>query len=326
MEPQSYNSTYIVNRRRKEANIHPLQECIQTIDLQLDHLWLLRSSLQQLHLPPIQADIPNLQDLSLSSIIRQQEVTLQEVRANIERSIDTIIGIPEDVDPTSDKWLSLANYKKHNGEQLIANPIIYLPIYFTRVKDRTGTLQSSPINPSDYLPTDEAYFLNTRSLDPVDYLTSSHSSFLQTHRARNYNTSEADSNTNKYFCLDLLPPPEDPSTKHLLPHLGDTYLRNGDPFYKRLSVGDSIYIPKDRTIGKVLSWAQGSVDYQLTWAFSNPTNTVREDDHWYPVGEEESTKTTSLGQFVIALPNAHPTRRLFAHVSPYTAEDSNFLA
>ena len=206
MEPKPINSTYIVNRRRKEANIHPLQECIRTIDLQLDHLWLLRTSLQQLHLPPIQTDIPKLQDLSLASIIRQQEVTLQEVRANIERSIDTIIGIPEDVDPTSNDWLSLADYDTHNREQLIANPIIYLPIYFSRSKDRTGTLQSSPINPSDYLPTNEAYFLNTRALDSVDYLTSSQSSFLQTHRARTYNTSEADSNTNKYFCLDLLPP------------------------------------------------------------------------------------------------------------------------
>ena len=315
MESQSYNSNYIVNRRRKEANIHPLQECIRTIDLQLDHLWILRTSLQQLHLPPIEANIPNipnLQDLSLASIIRQQEVTLQEVRADIERSIDTIIGIPEDVDPTSDERLSLADYKKYNGEQLIANPIIYLPIYFTRAKDRTGTLQSSPINPSDHLPTDEAYFLNTRSLDSVDYLTSSQVK----HTPIPTSTS----------ALTSFPPPEDHITRHLLPHLGDTYLRNGDPFYKRLAVGDSIYLPRDRTIGKVLCWAHGKVDYCLTWAFSNPTNTVREDNHWHPVGEEESTKTTSLGHFRIALPNAHPTRRLFAHVSPYTAEDSHFLA
>ena len=86
MEPQFYNST-----------------CIRTIDLQLDHLWLLRSSLQHLHLPPIKVDLPNLQDLSLASIIRQQEVTLQEVKTNIERSIDTTIGIPKDVDLTSEE-------------------------------------------------------------------------------------------------------------------------------------------------------------------------------------------------------------------------------
>ena len=109
MKPQSYNSTYIVNRRRKEANIHRLQEYIRSIALQLAHFWLLCSSLQHLHLPPIEVDLPNLQDLSLASIIRQQEISLQEVRANIECSIDTIIGIPEDIDPTSNNWISLAD-------------------------------------------------------------------------------------------------------------------------------------------------------------------------------------------------------------------------
>ena len=125
--PNPNDSTYIVNRRRKEANIQPLQECIRTIEQQLDHLHILRSSIDNLTLPEIQ--VPNLSDLSLQSILRQQEVTLQEIKANIECSIDTIIGIPEDVDPTGGDWLSLAHHRKHRGENTITNPTIYLPIF-----------------------------------------------------------------------------------------------------------------------------------------------------------------------------------------------------
>lgn len=320
--PNPNDSTYIVNRRRKEANIQPLQECIKTIEQQLDHLHILRSSIAHLTLPAIQ--VPNLSDLSLQSILRQQEVTLQEVKANIERSIDTIIGIPEDVDPTADNWISLAHKDNHQGNNLITNPIIYLPIFFNRAKDNTGTLQSIPINPSDYLPTDEAYFEHCKGLDPVHYTVSSHSSYLQTHKTRTYYTGQADFNTNKYFCR-LDPPPINPNHQLLLPHLGDTYLRNGEPFYKRLSIGDYIYIPETRIIGRVHNWAAGIVEFQPSWYFSNLSSTPLSTDHWRPAIEQEPNKTIPFGQFVIALQHAHPTRKLFAHVSPYTAEDSYFL-
>ena len=131
------------------------------------------------------------------------------------------------------------------------------------------------------------------------------------------------------FCWSWhqLPPPSPYSTtEHCLPHLGDTYLRNGATYYKRLKVGGNIYIPYQREIGEVEQWRFGLVQYKPQWYFSNCTNSATSTDNWLLYHQDRDSAFVAFGRFVIALPILHqPTRCLFAQVSPYTASDSCFV-
>ena len=324
---QELNSTYYVNRRRKEAIIQPLQSIISDlIATQLANLHTFCSRLKHSHITiPQDLGTPNLQDITLDSIFRAQEVALQEIEAQTERAIEIILANAEDVDPLSSEWTVLALHNNNQGQQLVQNPTIYLPLNFYRVKDLQGQERSIPVNPSEYLPSDEEYFEATGALDPPTFVIPSNLSYLESRVLRNYATNNADLATNKFYCC-LEPPPPVSNQSLSLPHQGDTYLRDGSPFYKKLDKGDTIYIPQFRKYGEVLSWRFNKVSYKPTWIFTSLSPTAANTDHWQPVPASDPTEQTPFGSFVINVPSSHPTRRLFAYVSPYTASDSDFLA
>ena len=333
MNPVSFNefnSTYYVNRRRKEAIIEPLQSIItDIIETQLAQIHSCRQRLQNANdiiVETRHTEAPLLQDLSLDSLFRGQEVTLQEIKAQTERAIEIVLADTEDVDPLSTEWTVLATHNANHGPKLVKNPTVYLPLDFYRCRDRSGTIQSIPINPSEYLPSDEAYFQATGALDPPRYVVTSNLTYISSHihRTRTYSTKDADSRTNKFYCR-LEPPPPISNQSISLPNEGDTFLRDGSPYYKKLDKGDSIYIPDQRKYGRVTSWRFGNVYYQPTWIFSNLSNTVEETDHWKPIPASDPAEIVSFGSFVIKIASPHPTRRLLAFVSPYTVSDSDYL-
>ena len=336
---RDFNSTYFVNRRRKEAIIQPLQRIITDhIAEQLNYIATLRARLSHNHIALPQDlsednsaasffdddSVPSLQSLTLDSIFRQQEVTLQEIRAQTERSIDIVLADTEDIDPLSNDWHALSLTKYHQGPRLVKDPTIYLPLEFYRVKDLQGNERSIPANPSEFLPTDEAYFQATGALDPPKYIVPSNHSYLETSNQRTYTTNNADLQVNKFYCR-LEPPPPLSNQSLSLPHQGNTYLQDGSPYYKKLDKGDTIYIPHLTKYGKVKHWKFGIVVYQPTWIFQPSASSTCEHDHWSPVTISEPTEQVSFGLFVIKVPSIHPTRPLLAYVSPYTASDSDFL-
>ena len=331
MNPAAFreiNSTYYVNRRRKEAIIEPLQRIItNTIEPQLAQIHSFRNrvklydnfSLRFDHTTP-----PTLQDISLEALFREQEVTLQEIRAQTERAIEVILADTEDIDPLSTDWSCQAITLNNQGQNLIEKPTVYLPLDFIRCRDLSGQTQSIPLNPSEYLPSDEAYFEASGALEPPFHVAPSNLSYLDTNRTRSYSTKDADPNTNKFYC-HLDPPPPVSNQSLSLPNSGETFLRDGSPYFKKLDKGDIIYIPDQRKFGKIISWRFGLVSHQPLWIFSNHTSTYEETDHWVPILPSEPPETIPFGSFVIKITSTHPTRRLLAYVSPYTASDSSFL-
>ena len=134
----------------------------------------------------------------------------------------------EDVDPLSSEWSVLATHNNNQGLKLVRNPTVYLPLDFYCCRDNSGEAHSIPLNPSEYLPSDEAYFQASGALDPSSYVVTSNLSYLSTHRTRTYQTRDADLNTNKFYCR-LEPPPPISNQSISLPNKGDTFLRDGSP-------------------------------------------------------------------------------------------------
>ena len=323
-----FSSTFYVNKRRKEAIIQPLQTIIedniqQQLDLIQNNLLRIKNHSQEVTLAS--STSPDLQNLTAESFLREQERNLLEIKAQIIRSIEVVLADTEDVDPTSSQWSCLANYQNYSGSNLITAPSIYLPLSFYRTQDSQGRPRSIPVNPSEYLPSDKEYFRDSGCLDQPKYIVPSHHSYLQSHPTEKYNTSNADKNTNKFYC-HLEPPPPTSTTSLSLPNSGDTYLRDGSPYFKKLAAQDTIYIPTRYEYGKAISWRNGTVIYNPIFYFSNPTNTFHLTDHWISVPASEPTKTIPFKHFVITIPSTHPSgRNLQAYVSPYTVADSDFL-
>ena len=324
---REFNSTYYVNRRRKEAILQPLQEIIaESIHPSLDAI---NANLSRLHhqnlLVPTQDNTPNLQQLSVKAILEDQAVNLQEIKAQVERAIDILLADTEDIDPLSTEWQCQALVNKNQGSDLIKKPTIYLPLTFYRAPDLNRVERSIPINPSEYLPSDEEFFEEAGCLQPPTYVVPTHKSYLDTalDRTKRYKTRDADISTNKFYCRLESPPPlsKQPIS---LPNSGDTYLRDGSPYYKKLDLQDTIYIPQHRTYGKAIHWINGVVTYKPTFCFSSPYNNDK-NAHWVPFTPSEEPSTVPFGSFVIAVPSTNPTRRLLAYVSPYTVCDSSFL-
>ena len=329
---REFNSTYYVNRRRKEAILTPLQDIIEeTIHPQLSNINTCLYRL--LHHPPVIAapednrSPPSLQQLSVQSILEDQAVTLQEILAQTERAIDILLADTEDIDPLSTEWQCQALHTNNQGLSLIKGPTVYLPLTFYHSPDHKRIQRSIPINPSEYLPSDEEYFEAAGCLEPPTYVVPTHRAYLDTQieRSKPYHVADADEATNKFYCR-LEPPPPLSNQPISLPHSGDTYLRDGSPFYKKLDLDDIIYIPHIRTYGRALHWINGTVTYKPTFHWSRSTNNNFNDaDHWVGLNSGEEPSTIPFGSFVIAIPSTHPTRRLLAYVSPYTTCDSSFL-
>ena len=333
LEPGSisnFSSTYHVNRRRKEAIVHPLQAIIDiNIQPQLDfvhaQLQRLAHHTQELvALPEDNRALPTLESLSVQSLLEDQQQNLQEIQAQVERTIEIVLADTEDIDPNENRWPIFTSLNRNKGTKLIEKPIIYMPLDFYRTHDLNRKPRSVPQNPSEYLPDDEEYFEASGCLDPPEYLIPSHQSYLESRKKRSYNTSEADPTTNKFYCHLEAPPPLSNNSLSL-PNSGDTFLKDGSPYYKKLDPDDNIYIPHLRSYGKVISWVNGEVVFKPKFYFSNCTNTFAEDDHWIPNDPRDDLRKVKFGNFVIALPSLNPTRRLLAYVSPYTVADSHFL-
>lgn len=327
---RQFNSTYYVNRRRKEATIQPLQRLLEdNIEPQLDFIY---AQLQRIgHItqeivavPEDTRAIPTLESISVQTLLEDQQQNLQEIKAQVERAIEIVLVDTEDIDPTDSRWSIFAAIDEHKGNKLIEKPTVYLPLNFYRTHDFDRKPKTIPENPSEYLPSDEEYFQESGCLDPPEYLIPSHNSYLTSRKKRSYTTSDADNTTNKFFCF-LEPPPPIGEGNLNLPHAGDTYLRDGSPFYKKLDIDDDIYLPIRRIYGRVVSWVNGKVVYKPKFYYSNFTSTYREDDHWIAFPHDEENDIVKFSHFVIALPSLNPSRRLLAYVSPYTVSDSHFL-
>ena len=134
MNPVSFNelnSTYYVNRRRKEAIIEPLQNIIsEIIETQLSNIYSCHQRLKHSNNITVESKhtgVPRLQQLSLDSVFRTQELTLQEIKAQTERAIEIVLAATEDVDPLSSEWFVLATHNNNQGSKLVRNPTVYLP-------------------------------------------------------------------------------------------------------------------------------------------------------------------------------------------------------
>ena len=327
---QELNSTYLVNRRRKEAVIQPLQSIIwDNIEPQLNfvHTQLQCLAHHTQELEAIQEDnsaIPTLRSISIQSLLEDQQQNLLQIQAQVERTIEIVLDDTEDVDPTETRWSIFTSLSNHKGTKLIKKPTIYLPLSFYRTQDLTKKPKTITENPSEYLPSDKEYFAEAGCLEPPEYLIPSHNSYLETRKKRSYTTSDADVTTNKFY-FHLEPPPPLSKQSLNLPNAGGTFLRDGSPYYKKLDINDNIYIPFKRSYGQVISWVNGEVIYKPKFYFRNYTNDFEEDDNWLHYDPCDDLQKVNFGNFVIALPSLNPTRRLLAYVSPYTVSGSLFL-
>ena len=316
-DAQTTNSYYI-NLRRKEAQVHSIIEAQYSLKEHLREIDSTQSVLERAPFVPAKDTLLHhgtLENLALLKLLDTQRITIQDIQAKLDRTIELILAHSEELSPHLSNQFHFPDPDTQGRPSFIKDRLVHLPLKTTPVKDTDGDSRSVTSNPSEYTPWDTDFVARH---PPVDCRPNRATTYAIKWKGHEdlcaprfpYKTSDEDT---KFYCV--LPPPFTVAPN--LPNKSLTVDPDGNPYFKKLQVSDSIYNPKTLQFGRVLDWDKYSCDLEVTSHFQ-PEEALWKGD----IPTKRWPITWNWGDFVISLEHFDPSRRVFAYVSPYTREDS----